>query len=99
MMLMLLSLMAAFALVLAAGAGGVVLVAPGWLRLSQRIALSWLIGSMLVSLGVWLGSFCFHGLMLQAVMTFVCLGLGSIAFVRWRHPSTIPFTRGEWIFL
>jgi hypothetical protein len=99
MMLMLLSLIAAFTLVVMAGAGVLSLVAPRPLHLSERVALSWLIGSMLVSLGLWLFSFCARGLILQGLVSLVCLGLGLVAFVRRRQSAGARLTAGECVLL
>ena len=87
-----LSFLAAAALTMAAGAGLVALFAPARLYLPEWIALSWLFGSMSVSLGLWLCSFLFHGLALQCAITLLCLSLGTIAFLRRKSHRSIRLT-------
>ncbi|MGH8094983.1 MAG: hypothetical protein ACREIF_16170 [Chthoniobacterales bacterium] len=94
-MSLLISLITAFALVVAAGAGVVALLAPEPLRLGERLALSWLTGSMVVSVGLWLGSLVCHGLVLQGFGTLLCLGLGAVAFIRRRSWRGGRLTRTE----
>src|SRR5215468_10375200 len=90
-----LSFLAAVALAIAAGAGLVALLAPAQLHFPERLALSWLFGSMSVSLLLWLCSFFFHGLVLQAALTLLCLTLGVIAFLRRKDWSGIRLNGWE----
>jgi hypothetical protein len=93
------SLLAAFVLVIAGGAGVVVLAVPRRLSICEWLALSWLVGSMLVSLGLWLCSFFSRGLFLQAIVSLLCLVLGLLAFVRRESRARTRWTTTECLLL
>ncbi|HEY4758427.1 MAG TPA: hypothetical protein VIH43_07690 [Chthoniobacterales bacterium] len=74
------ALTAALATIFAAGYGTLSLVArePVRLNLAEQFGLSWLFGTGLISLLIWLAGFCAQGAVLQCVVTAVCFLLAVI---------------------
>ena len=77
-----LGLFAAFATLFGAGYGVLALLVGRSLRLSfaERIAFSWLFGTGVVSLLLWIGGCFADGVLLQGFVTIVCFLLGMIGW-------------------
>lgn len=85
------AVLAAVATIFAAGFGGLALMLrnPERLHLAEYAALSWLIGTGMVSLAIWLLGFLVRGGILFAAVTVFCVAMPAIA---WK-------TRGAFRFL
>lgn len=79
-----LSLFAAFGTVFAAGYGALALLVRQTTRfgIAEQLALSWLLGTGIVSLLLWLFGFFAHGALLPGLVSVVCL---SLALVGWKQ--------------
>jgi hypothetical protein len=64
------------------------------IALAELIALSWLLGGVIVSLGLWLLGIFLRGISLQAAVTIISLGLALTGVAQWR--SRKLFVRGPW---
>jgi hypothetical protein len=85
------ALLAAFSTILAAGFGGLILLARVQMRnLGEQFALSWLCGTGIVSFLIWALGFVIHGVSLFALVAVVCV---TLPFVGWKMngPSTFRF--------
>ena len=86
------ALLAAFATILGAGFGALLLLARVQMRrnFAEQFALSWLCGTGIVSLLIWTLGFVVHGVSLFALVAVVCVAL---PFVAWKMngPSTFRF--------
>ena len=81
--------LAALFLIWAAGFGATVWLSRSsleieWLELS---ALAWFLGTAVVSLALWLGSFLVRGAVLQGFVTLLCLALAFVGVVQMRRRS------------
>ena len=77
-----LGLFGAFGTLFAAGYGLLALLVRRSVRLSvaEQIALSWLFGTGSVSLLLWVFGFFAHGLLLQGLVSVVCISLGMVGW-------------------
>jgi len=77
-----LGLFGAFGTLFAAGYGLLALLVRRGVRLSvaEQIALSWLFGTGSVSLLLWVFGFFAHGLLLQGLVSVVCISLGMVGW-------------------
>ncbi|PYI75604.1 MAG: hypothetical protein DMF04_09960, partial [Verrucomicrobia bacterium] len=90
------ALAAALATIFAAGYGTLALVArePARLNLAEQFGLSWLFGTGVVSLLIWLVGFCARGAVLQCLVTALCLLLvviGRKQTPALRFPKRLSF--------
>jgi hypothetical protein len=99
-----LGFMAGLATLLAGGIGATLLVFRGSARLNaaEGAALSWLFGTGLVSLGLWLGGLVLSGVTLQiavaaALLAFAAAGVISVRRARTRIAIPKPRNVFEWI--
>ena len=105
-MMIILGLGAALLIIFAAGLGVTLIAARGQrsVNLPEILALSWFFGTGLISLLVWVGGFLFSGLLLQAFVTVISLGLGTIGLYLVRRNgmrASVPVPRRpiEWILI
>ncbi len=91
-----LGLFGAFGTLFAAGYGLLALLVRRSLRLSlvEQIAFSWLFGTGAVSLLLWTFGFFAHGLLLQGLVSIVCIFLGVVGW-KLKTPSQIR-TKPSW---
>ena len=77
-----LGLFGAFGTLFAAGYGLLALLARRSVRLSlaEQIAFSWLFGTGAVSLLLWVFGFLADGLLLQGLVSVVCISLGMVGW-------------------
>src|SRR5438309_9402407 len=89
-------LFGAFATLFAAGYGLLVLLIHRSARLSlaEQIAFSWLFGTGAVSLLLWAFGFFADGLLLQGLVSFVCISLGMVGW-NLKKPSQIR-SKARW---
>src|SRR5437868_4361673 len=89
-------LFGAFATLFAAGYGLLVLLIHRSARLSlaEQIAFSWLFGTGAVSLLLWAFGFFADGLLLQGLVSFVCISLGMVGW-NLKEPSQIR-SKARW---
>ena len=89
-------LFGAFATLFAAGYGLLVLLIHRSARLSlaEQIAFSWLFGTGAVSLLLWAFGFFADGLLLQRLVSFVCISLGMVGW-NLKKPSQIR-SKARW---
>ena len=82
-------LFGAFATLFAAGYGLLVLLIHRSVRLSlaEQIAFSWLFGTGAVSLLLWVFGFFAAGLLLQGLVSVVCISLGMVG---WKLRNLCP---------
>src|SRR5438477_9337223 len=95
----LIEVLAALATILAAGFGALTLILrePKRLSFAEQLALSWLVGTGIVSLSIWLFGFILSGPALFSVVAFICVALplfawktkGAFRFQELRQPNPI----------
>src|SRR5437763_16515079 len=75
-------ILAALATILAAGFGALTLILrdPKCLSFAEQLALSWLGGTGIVSLSIWLFGFVLSGPALFSVVSFICVALPLVAW-------------------
>ncbi|HAK07649.1 MAG TPA: hypothetical protein DCO65_10370 [Spartobacteria bacterium] len=86
------AVLGAFATILSAGFGALLLIgARKWHQNSAaRLALSWILGTGIVSLLVWIFGFFVKGALLPGLVATMCVGLPLLAWKISDHPA-IPF--------
>ena len=91
-----LGLFGAFGTLFAAGFGLLALLVRRSVRLSlaEQIGLSWLFGTGSVSLLLWLFGFFANGLLLQGIVSVVCISLGMVGW-NLKKPSQIR-SKARW---
>jgi hypothetical protein len=77
----------------AAGFGVTRLVCAQCLALREQVALSWLVGTAVVSLSLWLGGIFFSGAVLQLAVATLCVIVGAVGFITSRKQSPPPPSR------
>jgi len=88
----LIEVIAALATILAAGFGAITLLLrePKCLSLPEQFALSWLAGTGIVSLSIWLLGFVLSGPALFSVVSFICVVLPLVA---WKTKGAFRFQK------
>src|SRR5438309_88101 len=86
----LIEVLAALATILAAGFGALTLILrdPKCLSFAEQLALSWLGGTGIVSLSIWLFGFVLSGPALFSVVSFICVVL---PFIAWKTKGAFRF--------
>jgi hypothetical protein len=86
----LIEVLAALATILAAGFGALTLILgePKCLSFAEQLALSWLGGTGIVSLSIWLLGFVLSGPALFSVVSFICVALPLVA---WKTKGAFRF--------
>jgi hypothetical protein len=86
----LIEIIAALATILAAGFGAITLIVRESKRLSfaEQLALSWLVGTGIVSLSIWLFGFVLSGPILFSIVVFICIALPLVA---WKTKGAFRF--------
>lgn len=95
------ALLGAFLTVLLAGCGLALVLWRGRreVNAAEWLALGWILGSALVSLGLWLGGLVLRGAVLQMAVGGLALGLGAVGFALLRRGAcrlVLPRPRGGW---
>lgn len=82
-----LATLAALLMLFGAGFGVTMLLLPDSTRMAvaELIALSWLFGTAIISLTLWLLGIVVRGVTLQITVTIICLGLASIGIGLWQR--------------
>ena len=86
------AVLGAFVTILSGGFGALLLIGAGkWHQnFAARLALSWILGTGIVSLLVWILGFFVKGALLPGLVATICVGLPLLAWKISDHPA-IPF--------